>query len=234
MSSDWVELLTAITSYFQRNIWPFYTDLDAIYLKAIVLGVMGVFTLSQVVSNFIFICFLFILRNNKFTYIRELLYFISGNYIGLMVITLFVPLFGSYWLLLISSFLTKVLGLIVILVLISIFYLKRKKYSINMNAGVVSLLIGFIFPFYNDPIRQVISIRLSFLSDANVINVVFLPLLYTFVTVSPILILCLIIYGFELDLKVLNKPKWKGIIRNSAYVLLGLIAINEIFIYWYY
>ncbi|WP_228027701.1 hypothetical protein [Bacillus fonticola] len=103
-----------------------------------------------------------------------------------------------------------------------------------MNAGVVSLLIGFIFPFYNDPIRQVISIRLSFLSDANVINVVFLPLLYTFVTVSPILILCLIIYGFELDLKVLNKPKWKGIIRNSAYVLLGLIAINEIFIYWYY
>jgi hypothetical protein len=210
-------LLLNIHEFF----WNHYHESQAKILKTIYLGLLALFTPSQIYINILFICYLF--KQFDQNWIRELFYLLLGKMIGLFVMIFVATKFGDLWFLSFIQITGKVASTIIIVYILFLLF--------SFKFRMMSLSLGFLTSFLFDPIISAVSKFLPFYFYKSV-NSFLMPILFSLTMVTPILIMSLLVYGFEIDQKLKDK-RWFNHVRNwISIVLVFLVILNLFFIFF--
>ena len=189
-------LLLNIHEFF----WSHYHESQTRILKTIYLGLLALFTPSQIYINILFICYLF--KQFDQNWIRELFYLLLGKMIGLFVMIYVATKFGDLWFLSFIQITGKVASTIIIVYILCLLF--------SFKFRMMSLSLGFTTSFLFDPIFSAVSKFLPFYFYKSV-NSFLMPILFSVTIVTPVLIMSLLVYGFEIDKQLKNRRRFNHV-----------------------
>ncbi|OXB91794.1 hypothetical protein B9L23_10770 [Parageobacillus galactosidasius] len=220
-----MELYNQFVDVFLLNIheffWSHYHESQTRILKTIYLGLLALFTPSQIYINILFICYLF--KQFHQNWIKELCYLVLGKTIGLFVMIFWATKFGDLWLLSFIQIIGKVVSAIVMVYILFLLFSFKFK--------MMSLSLGFLTSFLFDPIISAVSKFLPFYFYKSV-NSFLMPILFSVTIVTPILIMSLLVYGFEIDQQLKDQRCFNYVRNWVSIVLVFLVSLNLFFIFF--
>jgi hypothetical protein len=227
MNWEYYNQLVHMFSPIHSYIWTLFNSSSSNIEQLLLLGGLSLFTPSQLAINTILvgIIFLRILRDHnwvKFAFILCLVRFISlfGGFI------INSSLDSS-----ISNFLIGILNPVSgpFLFLFILFVLLSKELSL-LNFGLWTLGVITVLSLHKDP--MIISISNLLIGEVSLSTFPIIIGIYYFVLVTPLLLLLIILYAFDIDLKICNNES----LKRGTFLITGttmlLVSINEMILYW--
>ncbi|UYG98095.1 hypothetical protein [Cytobacillus firmus] len=181
-----------------KKLWILHNDSN-FYMKPFWLGVLSLFTQSQLTVNLLSIIYLIILFKKKY-WIKDLVFICIGRFAGLFIgiwVTTFLG--DNYFKILIGVVNKSIVPLIVSIPFIY-FLIKRKGVTCKINIWG-SFILGLLLSFYFDPVFYSISRFLPFFFGEGGPSYV-KPLVFSLTLIAPLMLFGLFSYGFELDRRV--------------------------------
>jgi hypothetical protein len=225
MNSSWYDMIFNILTASYQFFRDLYNGAEQPLLKMLFLGEASVFTPSMLAINLFFITYIVRQMNNR--WFLQLLYILMGKVAGTFVLWFFLLRLSDVDLL--SSIAVMRKGLAIALLLIGLYsFVSIGKELLKIPHWFRSIALGFIFAFYIDPtvFSHIRSSPIFFEISFSAVTTLFL---FSVTMLTPLFLVAIVLYGFELDRWIQRKFRSFLIVTSIVYLLL---AINELIIYW--
>jgi hypothetical protein len=213
MNWEYYNQLVHMFSPIHSYIWTLYNSSSSNIEQLLLLGALSLFTPSQLAINTILAgtISLRILRDHD--WVKFALILCLGRFISL-----FSGVMISFSL---DSSLSNFL-----IVLFILFVLLSK----GQNFGLWILGVITVLSFHKDPMLTSISNLL--IGDVSINTLPIIMGIYYLVSVLPILLLVIILYAFNIDLKIRENEN----LKRGTFLIIGiiilLVSINQMVLYW--
>lgn len=208
---------------FEKALQYFSVESSLVF-QMIILGILTSLTVSGFMTNsFLFAYVIYYIENKT----KAILHFVIGTVMGLIVIQLGLG-FLDYQDLIVFNYNHQIFGFIfTVLGLIAMLAVNRKD---DDYRWWISFLMGVLLACVIGPLKY----RLLLLSPFKIVDsfqknseVFLFSIVHTTTALIPIIIICLIIYAFEIDLLIMkrNLKRIVKVISSIGLLLLGLINL---------
>lgn len=226
---DWYNFVSQLLSWEYNYFWSMYNDISHPILKMIFLGMSSIFTPSLLTINLFFTAYI-VIQMGKQKWMREVTFVLIGKILGGLLFILFLRIFNDIQVLMILELVRKSMGIFILFVgFLSLFSIKVEL-KVALTRWLKGFVLGVFLSFLTGP--SVFSVLRGYsiiYEDGMLISILIFSLIFSVISLTPFILVSLVIYGFELDLLFKKRIILVRYIITIFFILLG---INELVFYW--